>query len=354
MHRGEAVEAGRFEELYERHAVAVHRYVRSRIRDPHLVEDIVQETFVRVFRFVDRLDPDRPAWPWIKAIASTMCSNAVRGRRHQAEVLVDDVGPVVDLTVLAGPATAPEAHCLRVEERHRVAGVLGRLPHRQRTMLVLKEIDDLSCSEIASLEGTSSQVVKAALARARAAFRRLHALPAAFAVRRRLRHRLPELNLVGVANVVVAERLVPGLGALVVAASAAWAAAPSTGLTVHPSAMSAPVSTTWSEAGAPTSAATSGDAARTAGPRRPLAPHAAIPSHARTVEVKVAPTASSGAAAVVTREVDDELTFDGMLLARFGEEEPYAGGVGSLRCDGELRRHVCRLASEAPENPSFP
>src|SRR5687767_8938139 len=116
--------ADRFDALYQRHVHDVHRYVRRRIRDPQLAEDVAQETFVRVYRFLDRLDPERPAWPWIKAIARTMATNAVRGRRHEVELVLDDPLATVGEGRHLRPFGDPEAHVLHLERRHHVETVL--------------------------------------------------------------------------------------------------------------------------------------------------------------------------------------------------------------------------------------
>ena len=335
-----AVPEDRFVELYEAYHPAVHRYVRSRIRDPQLAEDTVQETFVRVYRFLDRLDPDRPAWPWIKAIASGMCSNAVRGRRHQAEILVDDVAPVIDLRTNANAPIAPEEHCLVVEERRRVSGLLGRLPQRHRVVLVLKEVEQLSCAEIARIEGSSAETVKAVLARARAAFRRIHAAPAALLLHRRIRNRVSSVPATGLLQVGgLGERLVPAAGALLVAASS-WAGTP---------AVARPAPAPVAPAAAPTSVPAPSDGVTAQDTSTSVVQDAPAVPTAR-LSIAVSPTASTAAGAQVPRDGDpeEEMTLDGELWARLGEEQPYVSNEGSVKCDGEVRRHGCDVVSTLP------
>ncbi|MEA3077905.1 MAG: polymerase sigma-70 factor, subfamily, partial [Actinomycetota bacterium] len=164
-----------FDDLYAAYADRVRAYARVRLGDTHLADDVVQETFLRVYRFQDRLDPSRPAWPWVKAIASTMCANAVRGRRNTAESVVGDLeaDPEAAAWLESGlDHRGPEHHALLAENRRQLAGVLNGLADGHREVLLQKDLLGLTVGEIAARGGASPDSVKSLVVRARSAFRR--------------------------------------------------------------------------------------------------------------------------------------------------------------------------------------
>jgi RNA polymerase sigma-70 factor (ECF subfamily) len=138
------------------HAV-VWRLLAGRAR--HRVEDLVQETFVRVLRALPRFDPTGPATlrTWMLTIATRLVLNELR-RPEMASLIAE---PVADEM----PAT----------ERRRLAAQIGEamaaLPHYQRAVVVLRELHGLEYAEIATALDLDIGTVKSRLARARTALR---------------------------------------------------------------------------------------------------------------------------------------------------------------------------------------
>jgi RNA polymerase sigma-70 factor (ECF subfamily) len=69
-----------FRTLYERHKQIVFRYHLRIVGDPELAEDLLQDTFLRVYEHLGRFDPERPFRPWLFQIARNAALNALRAR----------------------------------------------------------------------------------------------------------------------------------------------------------------------------------------------------------------------------------------------------------------------------------
>ena len=150
-------------DLVERYQQPIHsliwRLLAGRAR--HRVEDLVQETFVRVLRALPAFDLAGPASlsTWMLTIATRLALNDLRRPEHDAI----DVEP-------AGSERTDEP-----AERRRLGTAIAKgvaaLPDAQRAVLVLREYHDLDYQEIADVLELDLGTVKSRLARARTALR---------------------------------------------------------------------------------------------------------------------------------------------------------------------------------------
>jgi len=149
--------------LIARYQQPVHALVWRMLagRARHRVEDLVQETFVRVLRALPSFDPAGPATltTWMLTIATRLALNELR--RPEAAALEREP---------EGAARADDE-----TERSRLAAAIalgvGALPDGQRAVLVLREYHELDYGEIATVLEIDLGTVKSRLARARAALR---------------------------------------------------------------------------------------------------------------------------------------------------------------------------------------
>ena len=150
-------------DLIDRYQQPVHaliwRLLAGRAR--HRVEDLTQETFVRVLRALPNFDPAGSATlsTWILTIATRLGLNELRRP--------ESVG--LDHEPLGRERTDDDA------ERRRLAAAIAsgmeKLPDAQRAVLVLREYHDLDYGEIAEVLELDAGTVKSRLSRARAAMR---------------------------------------------------------------------------------------------------------------------------------------------------------------------------------------
>ena len=151
--------------LIERYQAAVHAVLWRMLagRALHRVEDLVQETFLRVLRALPGFDPTGSAAlsTWILTIATRLALNELRRPEHAA--------------LIGEPAGARGDRADVRAERRRLAGAIqsgvAALPDTQRAVFVLREYHDLDYAEIAAALEVSPGTVKSRLARARAALR---------------------------------------------------------------------------------------------------------------------------------------------------------------------------------------
>ena len=165
-----------FAELASRYRDKVDRLCQRFFADREMVRDLAQESFIRAFAALSTFRAEMPFGGWLRAIVVNVCYDELRRKQRRPEELVADFsGPERMWAQLVNEAT-PEAIVQAAEER-REANVLAHrlletLRPEDRTVMILKETEDLSVSEIAKIMGWSEAKVKIRAFRARQAMRR--------------------------------------------------------------------------------------------------------------------------------------------------------------------------------------
>jgi len=151
----------RFEALVLPHLDAAYNLARWLTRSDQDGEDVVQEAFLRAFRFIDSLHGDSGR-AWLLAIVrNTAMSWLEDGRASSATREYDEERHG------QGHAEGPEHILIRKDERGQVNAALKELPVEFREVLVLREMEDLSYREIAQVAGIPIGTVMSRLSRAR-------------------------------------------------------------------------------------------------------------------------------------------------------------------------------------------
>jgi RNA polymerase sigma-70 factor (ECF subfamily) len=164
--------AARFRTAALPHLDAVYTLARYLLRDPSDAEDAVQECYLRALRHFDTLR-NQDVKPWLFAILRNVC-RVEYGRRSR--VLLYDVNADPDKAESAVPLwreaqDTPETEMLRKLDAQTIRGLVAALPDVFREVIVLREIDDLSYRDIATIVGTPVGTVMSRLARGRAMLR---------------------------------------------------------------------------------------------------------------------------------------------------------------------------------------
>ena len=154
------LEARRFiEESFARYHGEIYGFLARMVRDPELAADLAQDTFVKAYRAYDSLDDRAKARAWLYSIANRAALDELRHRRVLRFVPWTGesrgTSPSAETTVLQGQMSG---------EMERA---LARLPPRQRSALILAEIQDLTGLELAAAMNSSHIAVRALLTRAR-------------------------------------------------------------------------------------------------------------------------------------------------------------------------------------------
>ena len=137
-----------FRALVERHSRALFRLAFRMTENAQDAEDVVQESFLRAYRQLDRFDERASFGTWIYRIA-TNCSLdlvRVRKRRNQAPVTAEEPGDSVPELPSLDPS--PERIALSGEVRERLAAAMGQLSETERAAFVLRHYEGLRLEEI--------------------------------------------------------------------------------------------------------------------------------------------------------------------------------------------------------------
>jgi RNA polymerase sigma-70 factor (ECF subfamily) len=163
---------GAFDALFARWAGRVLRFVERMVREPGVAEELVQETFLRVWRARERYRPEARFSTWIFTIAGNAARNELRRPfRAAAHDSLDEAAEAAKLEFAAHDPPSDELIDARRTGRG-LAGALAALPARQREALWLRAVEGLSYAEVAQALETSEQSVKALIHRARVALAR--------------------------------------------------------------------------------------------------------------------------------------------------------------------------------------
>ncbi|KAB0639693.1 RNA polymerase subunit sigma [Burkholderia stagnalis] len=156
----------RFEALMLPHMHAAYNVARWLARNDQDAQDIVQDAYVRAFRFIGRFDgDDARAW-LLRIVRNVFCTWYRQNRRRAAGSLSLDDEDAVPEPSDEGQSS-PEALMMRDQDRRQVVAALDSLSVEHREVIVLREIEGLSYKEIASIVGVPIGTVMSRLGRGR-------------------------------------------------------------------------------------------------------------------------------------------------------------------------------------------
>jgi RNA polymerase sigma-70 factor (ECF subfamily) len=126
----------------QRHQEAVFRVAYRILGRREDAEDAAQETFLLIYRNLDKYTDHGLFWPWARKIAVNVCL-----KRLPMEI---PTGDVEELAEMEQECVAPvEVEILRQVEREQVRGAIEGLPAPYRVVIVLRYLEDMSYREIA-------------------------------------------------------------------------------------------------------------------------------------------------------------------------------------------------------------
>ncbi|WP_170921085.1 sigma-70 family RNA polymerase sigma factor [Enhydrobacter aerosaccus] len=148
----------RFRSVMLPHLDAAYGFARWLTRDPVLAQDVAQEAMVRALRYFHAFRGEE-ARPWLLRIVRNTWHDARMKQRADQPLEAAEEQPT------EGPD--PEQSAMIEDRRRHVAAALAALPAESREVLVLREIEDLSYKEIATVLDMPIGTVMSRLARAR-------------------------------------------------------------------------------------------------------------------------------------------------------------------------------------------
>ena len=156
--------------LFERYQRSIFNVMYQLVRDREDAADLTQETFVRAFRHLSRLQAPEAFGTWLRRIAVNIGRDHLKRRRLPTE-------PLTTLTGGERAVESPDESLDRVAIRRELVATIrtaiARLPEDHRLVVILHHLDGLPVAEIAEVLDIPVGTVKSRLARARAALRDL-------------------------------------------------------------------------------------------------------------------------------------------------------------------------------------
>lgn len=160
-----------FEALYERHRLAVYRFIYQMVHKQDDAEDITQEAFVRAFRSLHRFREQARFSTWITRIAMNLCTDRVRMAQRRASLEQKEAQGALEWMTMSGVSPNP----IEEMERSRTAALVRQavmaLPPHHRTAIILRDFEGKEYEEIGEVFGCSTGGAKLRVLRARRALK---------------------------------------------------------------------------------------------------------------------------------------------------------------------------------------
>lgn len=167
-------EVSAFETLVRRYERRVYSLAMRYTGDREDARDLTQEAFVRAFRALRSFRGDASFSTWLHRIAVNVCLDELRRRRTRPHTRLDEPLATDDGEAerqLAGDDPGPQQRLEQKELGETIRREIAALPAEYATVVILRDLQDLSYEEIAQVLGISLGTVKSRLHRGRAALR---------------------------------------------------------------------------------------------------------------------------------------------------------------------------------------
>jgi len=158
-----------FERLALEHIDALYNFAGYLTRNPPEADDLVQETYLRAFRFADRFTPGTHLRAWLFQILRNTFLTFYRVRERESAI-ADDGVPDWDVPMFHD---APEDSSSVMEAHTDLERALRRLPEEFRTVLLLAEVEGMPLEEVARVMECPVGTVKSRIFRAKERLRAL-------------------------------------------------------------------------------------------------------------------------------------------------------------------------------------
>ena len=162
--------------LVEKYKRMVYRLAMQITKNHADADDVMQETFIKVYRSIRTFRKDAAFETWLYRIAVNEALNFVKRRERQRESTLETASETDYEAITryrAQIANDPHVHAEKAELRHHVTEAVNSLSLKHRTVVILHEFEGLTHAEIASILNCSEGTVRSRLHYARKKLRTL-------------------------------------------------------------------------------------------------------------------------------------------------------------------------------------
>jgi RNA polymerase sigma-70 factor (ECF subfamily) len=163
-----------FTQLVTRYKDSITNYLNMMVGDYDIAVDLSQETFLRVYRSINRYSNLYQFSTWIYRIATNLAIDEIRYRKRRGQVFYRNIlgnrpsssneGPEFELSDVR---RNPRDEILRKESSQILGDAIRSLPEKYRTAFIMKEVQELPYESIAKVLKCSAGTIKSRLHRAR-------------------------------------------------------------------------------------------------------------------------------------------------------------------------------------------
>jgi RNA polymerase sigma-70 factor (ECF subfamily) len=162
--RAQAGDGDAFRVLVERYSRGVFRLAYRMMGNEQDAEDVVQETFLRAYKQIDRYDGRAGFYTWVYRIASNYALDLLRSRKFMDQRKGENLQPVLDTLPAAEPAADRVVFSAQVQQR--LSAAMGDLSEQERTAFVLRHFEGMSIDAIAGTLEIGDSATKNSIFRA--------------------------------------------------------------------------------------------------------------------------------------------------------------------------------------------
>jgi RNA polymerase sigma-70 factor (ECF subfamily) len=150
-------------DMYDRHRHLVYRTALAITCDPDMAADLLQEVFLRLHRFAERIDPSRPLQPWLYRMTVNLSYTWIKRKSRWMRY----INEMAERIITERRPPSPHNIAERDESWLWVRQAILALPIQQRMVVVLYYINELSLKEISAILEIPVGTVKSRLHYAR-------------------------------------------------------------------------------------------------------------------------------------------------------------------------------------------
>jgi len=160
-----------FEDLVQRYQQTVLNLVFHHLGRRADLEDVAQKIFIKVYLSLGRFDDKRPFFPWLYRIIRNQCYDELRQvRRSKVHTFTDLSLEEVDTIerLISQSEAAPPSDEERKELHDLLYSLLDQLPEKQRTAVILRDLEEIPYDQMAETLGWTEQAARLKVFRGRA------------------------------------------------------------------------------------------------------------------------------------------------------------------------------------------
>jgi RNA polymerase sigma-70 factor (ECF subfamily) len=170
VNRVVAGEAALFEILMRRHNQRIYRIVRSILDDDGEAEDVMQDAYVRAYEHLKQFEGRSTFITWLTRIA--MHEAFARAERRKRLTSLEGNEDFTDMKLAQTSSDSPERNVSNLELHRALEAAILALPPKYRSIIMLRDVEEMTTAEAAGALEISEQAVKVRLHRARGLVRR--------------------------------------------------------------------------------------------------------------------------------------------------------------------------------------